>query len=124
MVIDQSDDSIYTAGYNNGDEDYGSNNSSYPAGTWAGVVLKYNTHGDVIWLKSVSSSSCPNIGQNCGVYFNNIVLHPSGGVVVGGHFTQDYIKINGQRVNSKGGWDLLVMYIDSNGNEVAMLMIH
>jgi hypothetical protein len=118
LVIDQSDDSIYTAGYNNGDEDYGSNNSSYPAGTWAGVVLKYNTHGDVIWLKSVSSSSCPNIGQNCGVYFNNIVLHPSGGVVVGGHFTQDYIKINGQRVNSKGGWDLLVMYIDSNGNEV------
>jgi len=118
LVIDQSDDSIYTAGYNNGNEDYGSNNSSYPAGTWAGVVIKYNTYGTVIWLKSVSSTSCPNIGQNCGVYFNNIVLHPSGGVVVGGHFQQDYRKDNGQTINAKGGWDLLVMYIDINGNEV------
>ncbi len=118
LVIDKTDDSIYTAGYNNGNEDYGTNNSSYPAGTWAGVVVKYNTYGSISWLKSVSSTSCSGIGQNCGVYFNNIVLHPSGGVVVGGHFSQDYLKNGGFKVSAKGGWDLLVMYIDINGQEV------
>ncbi len=117
LTIDKSDDSIYTAGYNNGNEDYGLNNSSYPAGTWAGVVVKYNTHGSLIWLKSVSSTSCTGF-SNCGVYFNNIVLHPSGGVVVGGHYLDNYLKNGGTVKSARGGWDLLVMYIDTDGNEV------
>ena len=117
LVIDKSDDSIYTAGYNNGNEDYGSNNSSYPAGTWAGVVVKYDTHGSIIWLKSVSSTSCTGFG-NCGVYFNNIVLHPSGGVVVGGHYLDNYLKNGGTVKSARGGWDLLVMRLDNDGHEV------
>ncbi|MED5351190.1 MAG: hypothetical protein VYB50_06860 [Candidatus Thermoplasmatota archaeon] len=117
VVVDHTDDGIYTAGYNNGNEDYAFNNSSNPSGTWAAVVAKYSTNGTLKWIHSVDSSAC-GLGSNCGAYFNNIIVHPFGGIVAGGQFLQDY-RINGVvQAASQGVWDVFVMRISVDGKVI------
>ena len=42
--------------------------------------------------KVLAGMQC-SFGNNCGVYFNNIIIHPNGGVVVGGNYLQTYVGI-------------------------------
>ena len=85
LVLENSTNSVYVAGYNTGFEQWGGGAfTSNPPSTWAGFVVKYNETGNFKWGRSTSGAQC--VFTNCGAYFNNIVTHPDGGVVVGGNF--------------------------------------
>ena len=113
LVHEPSTNAAYVVGYNTGYEEFSSNFTSNPASTWAGILLKFNDNGGMVWGTNVGGNNCP-IGLNCGVYFNNIVLHPDGGVVVGGNYLIDYKTPLGNGAG-RGSWDLLVIHYAANG---------
>ena len=116
LVQEPSTNSIYVAGYNTGAE--GWENGAFvsnPQSTWAGWVVKYNESGNFLWGKSVSGMQC-SLGSNCGVYFNNIIIHPNGGIVVGGNYLETYVGNSGAPVAGYGNWDILVIRYDINGS--------
>ena len=116
MVQEPSTNSVYIVGYNTGYEEW-DNGSFYsnPSSTWAGVLLKYNDSGGFQWGKSISGAQC-QFGSNCGVYFNNVIIHPNGGIVVGGNFVGTYVPNTGAPISGYGDWDVLVLRYDINGN--------
>ncbi len=115
LVHEPSTNDVYVAGYNTGFEDFSSGTfTSNPTSTWAGILIKYNDNGGLIWGQNIAGNSCP-LGQNCGVYFNNIVLHPNGGVIVGGNYLIDYKSSIGGG-SGRGSWDVLVLRYDVNGS--------
>ena len=96
LVHEPSTNSVYVAGYNTNYEEWESGTFvSNPAGTWAGFVVKYADDGNFLWGKSTGSTQCM-FGSNCGVYFNNIIIHPFGGIVVGGNYIQNYKEQDGK----------------------------
>ena len=117
LVHEPSSNSVYVAGYNTGSEQWGGSFTSAPAGTWAGFVVKYSENGNFIWGKSTGSTPC-NFGQNCGVYFNNIVIHPEGGIVVGGNYFLSYVEQDGTVNGGWGDWDVLVLRYAENGSQL------
>ena len=117
LVHEPSTNSVYIAGYNTGNERW--DNGSFvsnPQSTYAGFVLKYADDGTFEWGQNSGGNPC--FGINCGVYFNNIVLHPDGGVVVGGNFYASYKQQNGNAVNGQGSWDILLLRYDANGTQI------
>ena len=117
LVFENSTNSVYVAGYNTGFEQWGGGAFvSNPPSTWAGFVVKYNETGDFIWGRSTSGAQC--VFSNCGVYFNNIVTHPDGGVVVGGNFVQTYKEQSGNIIQGYGDWDVLLKRYGPNGTEL------
>ena len=117
LVLEPSTNSVYIAGYNTGYERW--DNGSFvsnPQSTYAGFVLKYADDGSFEWGQNSGGNPC--FGTNCGVYFNNIVLHPDGGVVVGGNFYISYKQQNGNAVNGQGSWDILLLRYDANGTQL------
>jgi len=117
VVVEPSTNSAYVAGYNTGMEEWdGGTFSSNPASTYAGFVVKYDDSGSFEWGQNTGGTQC--FGSNCGVYFNNVILHPEGGIVVGGNFLQTYKKQNGGVVNGRGSWDVLLLRYDANGTQI------
>ena len=45
---------------------------------------------------------------SCGVYFNNIIIHPDGGSCWR-NYLQTYKKQTGTVVNGQGSWDVLLL---------------
>ena len=88
-----------------------------PAGTWAGFVLKYADDGNFLWGRSTGSTQC-QFGSNCGVYFNNIVIHPFCGIVFGGNYVLNYKQQGGTVNGGFGNWDVLVVRFDENGTQL------
>ena len=114
IVVDHTTNDAYVVGYNTGSESWANNAfSSSPISTYAGFLLKYADNGSLHWGKQISGTGC--FGSGCGVYFNNVVLHPHGGVVVGGNFYKDYKKTTGTAVTSQGSWDVLVAKYTGSG---------
>ena len=66
---------------------------------------------------STGSTQC-QFGSNCGVYFNNIVIHPFGGIVVGGNYVLNYKQQGGTVKAGFGNWDVLVVRYDENGTQL------
>ena len=117
MVLENSTNSVYVAGYNTGFEQWGGGAfTSNPPSTWAGFVVKYNETGNFKWGRSTSGAQC--VFTNCGVYFNNIVTHPDGGVVVGGNFVQTFKEQSGNIIQGYGDWDILLKRYAPNGTEL------
>jgi len=117
VVVETSTNSAYVAGYNTGMEEWDSGTfSSNPQSTYAGFVVKYNESGSFEWGQNTGGSQC--FGTNCGVYFNNVILHPDGGIVVGGNFLQTYKKQGGAIVTGSGSWDVLLLRYDANGTQI------
>ena len=116
IIVDPATNDAYVVGYNTNTE-YWDNNSftSSPSSTYAGFLLKFTDFGDLVWGRTISGNGC--FGSSCGVYFNNIVLDPTGGVVVGGNFAGTYKKTTGTAIQSQGNWDVLVAKYDSNGTQ-------
>ncbi len=116
IIVDPASNDAYVVGYNTNTE-YWDNNSftSSPTSTYAGFLLKFTDVGDLVWGKTISGNGC--FGSSCGVYFNNIVLDPTGGVVVGGNFAGTYKKTTGTAIQSQGNWDVLVAKYDFNGTQ-------
>ena len=116
IILDPATNDAYVVGYNTNTE-YWDNNSftSSPSSTYAGFLLKFTDFGDLVWGRTISGNGC--FGSSCGVYFNNIVLDPTGGVVVGGNFAGTYKKTTGTAIQSQGNWDVLVAKYDSNGTQ-------
>lgn len=112
VVVEPSTNDVYIAGYHTGMETFGSWQSN-PASVYAGFLLKYNDTGVFQWGEHIVGPTCP-FGQNCGVYFNNIVLHPIDGVVIGGNYLVEY-NANGSTYSAAGSWDVLVAWYRSNG---------
>ena len=113
VVIDPVTNDAYIAGYNTGDETWGNNSfTSSPQSTYAGFVVKYSDDGTFLWGQNTGGNQCFG---TCGVYFNNIILHPDGGVVVGGNFLNTYKKQGGAIVSGQGDWDVLLVRYDSSG---------
>ena len=118
IVVEPSTNDAYIAGYNTGTEQWGNGSfTSSPQSTYAGFVVKYADDGTFIWGQNTGGNPCP-LGMSCGVYFNNIVLHPDGGVIVGGNFYLSYKQQGGNVVNGKGSWDVLVLRYDANGTQI------
>ena len=116
LVQEPSTNSVYVAGYNTGVEQWdGGSFVSNPASTWAGWLIKFDDSGDFTWGKSISGMQC-QFGSNCGVYFNNVIIHPSGGVVVGGNYLGTYVDNTGNAIPGYGGWDVLVLRYTTNGS--------
>ncbi len=116
VVVDPVTNDAFIAGYNTGTESWDTSFTSSPQSSYAGFVVRYTDSGGFVWGKNVAGNQC--FGINCGVYFNNIVMHPNGGVVVGGNFLFDYKKAGGGAQQAKGSWDVLVIYFDNNGSRV------
>lgn len=117
IVVEPSTNSAYVAGYNTGDESWGNYSfNSNPQSSYAGFVVKYSDNGTFIWGQNTAGAPC--FGTNCGVYFNNIVLHPDGGVVVGGNFLQTFKRQGGTVVTGQGDWDVLILRYDVNGTQI------
>ena len=116
IIVDPATNDAYVVGYNTNTE-YWDNNSftSSPSSTYAGFLLKFTDFGDLVWGRTISGNGC--FGSSCGVYFNNIVLDPTGGVVVGGNFAGTYKKTTGTAIQSQGNWDVLVAKYDFNGTQ-------
>jgi len=115
IVVDNVTNHAYVAGYNTGTETWANNTFlSSPLSTYAGFLLKYSDNGTFEWGKTISGNGC--FGSNCGVYFNNVVIDPTGGVIVGGNFYSSYKKSSNTAINSQGSWDVLVAKYDHNGN--------
>ncbi|MBJ62269.1 MAG: hypothetical protein CMB57_03360 [Euryarchaeota archaeon] len=118
LVHESSTNSVYIAGYNTGSEQWENGGfTSSPAGTWAGFVVKYADNGSLLWGRYTDSTQCV-LGSNCGVYFNNIVMHPFGGIVVGGNYVQNYKQQGGAVKAGFGDWDVLVLRYDENGTQL------
>tara|TARA_B110001452_G_C15236397_1_gene428063 strand:+ start:43 stop:3510 length:3468 start_codon:yes stop_codon:yes gene_type:complete len=116
VVVDPVTNDAYIAGYNTGIEVWGDSNfTSSPQSTYAGYVVKYSDTGAFIWGQNTGGNQCFG---TCGVYFNNIVIHPDGGIVVGGNFLNTYKKQGGSIVNGQGDWDVLIIRYDSNGTQL------
>ena len=117
LVLESSTNSVYIAGYNSGLESWGSGSfTSNPPSTWAGFVVKYNETGKFKWGRSTGGAQC--VFSNCGAVFDNIVIHPEGGVVVGGIFAQTYREQSGNINSGYGNWDVLLKRYSSNGTEL------
>ena len=117
LVLENSTNSVYVTGYSTDIEQWGGGSfTSNPASTWAGFVVKYNETGSFKWGRSTGGAPCTF--QNCGAYFTNIVLHPEGGVVVGGNFVQSYKDQSGTVNSGYGDWDVFVKRYQANGTEL------
>ena len=116
IVVESSTNAAYIAGYSTGTEQWGGSFTSSPQSTYAGFVVKYSDTGAFIWGQNTGGTQC--FGGNCGVYFNNIVIHPDGGIVVGGNFLQTYKKQGGTVVSGQGSWDLLLLRYSANGTQI------
>lgn len=116
IVVEPSTNAAYAAGYHTGTETWNNSFVSSPQSTYAGFVVKYSEDGDFIWGQNSAGSTC--FGTNCGVYFNNIVMHPDGGIVVGGNFLQTFKKQGGTVVTGQGSWDVLLLRYDMNGTQL------
>ena len=115
LVHDPSSNSVYVAGYNTQAEQWNDGGFvSNPAGTYAGFIVKYQEDGNFSWGRSTGSGQC-SFQQTCGTYFNNIVMHPEGGVVVGGNFVNTYREQSSSVKSGWGDWDVLVLRYDENG---------
>jgi hypothetical protein len=112
LVVDKVTNHAYVAGYNTGSESWSGRFTSNPASVYAGFLIKYNDTGYLEWGRSIAGGSC--FGGACGVYFNNIVLHPTNGVVVAGNFLQDY-KLGQTWHQGQGSWDIIVAWYLQNG---------
>jgi len=116
IIVDHNTNHAYVAGYNTGMENWGNYSfSSSPSSTYAGFLLKYADNGTLEWGRTISGNGC--FGSSCGVYFNNIVLDPTGGLIVGGNFYQTYKKTANNAVSSQGSWDVLIAKYDLNGTQ-------
>ena len=100
VVVETSTNSAYVVGYNTGSEEWAGTFQSNPQSTYAGFLVKYSDNGSFLWGQNTGGSQC--FGANCGVYFNNVVMHPDGGVVVGGNFLMTYKKQSGAAVGGQG----------------------
>ena len=117
VVVESSTNSAYIVGYNTGSEEWGGGSfSSNPQSTYAGFLVKYSDSGNFIWGQNTGGTQC--FGTSCGVYFNNVVMHPDGGVVVGGNFLMTYKKQNGAAVTGQGSWDVLLLRYDASGTQI------
>jgi len=116
IVVEPSTNDAYIAGYSTGTEQWGNGSFiSSPQSTYGGFVVKYTDTGSFIWGENTGGNQCFG---TCGVYFNNIVLHPDGGIVVGGNFLQTYKKQGGTIVSGQGDWDVVLLRYDSNGSQM------
>ena len=116
VVVETSTNSAYVVGYNTGNEEWGGTFTSNPQSTYAGFLVKYSDSGNFIWGQNTGGTQC--FGTNCGVYFNNVVMHPDGGVVVGGNYLMNYKKQSGASVGGQGSWDVLLLRYDANGTQL------
>ena len=117
VVVEPSTNNAYVVGYNTGTEIWNGTFMSNPTSTYAGFIVKYSDDGSLLWGENTGGKVC-FFGSNCGVYFNNVVLHPDGGIIVGGNFIQSYKKQNGNAVDGEGNWDVLVLKYDSSGSQI------
>ena len=116
IVVDHTSNDAYVVGYNTGSENWDNYSfSSSPTSTYAGFLLRFTDTGDLVWGRTISGNGC--FGSYCGVYFNNIVLDPTGGVIVGGNFAGTYKKTTGTAIGAQGSWDVLVAKYDFNGTQ-------
>ena len=116
VVIETSTNSAYIVGYNTGSEEWAGTFQSNPQSTYAGFLVKYSDNGSFLWGQNTGGTQC--FGANCGVYFNNVVMHPDGGVVVGGNYLMSYKKQNGGVVSGQGSWDVLLLRYDATGTQI------
>ena len=88
IVVDPVTNHAYVAGYNTGTETWANNTFLSSPLNICRFLLKYSDNGTFEWGKTISGNGC--FGSNCGVYFNNVVIDPTGGVIVGGNFYSTY----------------------------------
>ena len=89
---------------------------SNPQSTYAGFLVKYSDSGSFHWGRTTGGAQC--FGANCGTYFNNVVMHPDGGVVVGGNFLMSYKTQSGAVVVGQGSWDVVILRYDATGTQI------
>ena len=111
MTFDQNGD-IYVVGYNSGSETWNNTFTSNHASTYAGVVLKYDTNGNLKWGKSYGGGS--SFGVYTGIYFNNIVIDSQNRVIVGGNVLEEG-KVGTKNYYTVGNWDVLIVRLQSDG---------
>ena len=72
-----------------------------------GMVIKYNSEGEVERITSIGGSSSE--------YINSVVATSDGGYLVGGYFSSQSITIGDYTITRVGGSDGIVIKYDANG---------
>ena len=77
------------------------------AGHADGMVIKYDSKGEVEWARSVGGSNYE--------YINSVAGTSDGGYIVGGYFTSSSITIGEYTLTNAGNYDGMVIKYDSKG---------
>ncbi len=74
------------------------------------LLVKYNSSGSVIWAKSAGGTD-----HDVAV---SVYVATSGDCYVAGYFQSPTISFGSSIISNNGGWDILFLKFDSNGNEL------
>jgi len=112
LVVDRTTDATYVVGYTSGNEIFNNSFLAYGQTTYSAILVKYDADGTFSWGKKISGPSCPL--ANCGAYLTNVMIHPNGGVVVGGNYLI-HAKFGPTLETGFGEWDVFVAHYDAGG---------
>ena len=89
--------------------DLGNGVSLISKGSSDGMIIKYNSNGDVEWAQGIGGTDDEEI--------NSVAVTSDGGYIVGGYFESSNIDLgNGVSLISKGSSDGMIIKYNSNGD--------
>ena len=104
-IIETSDEGYIAVGYFYGTIEIGGytlTNQGYTAG----IVIKYNTDGEVEWVTSIGSSSNQ---------IDSIAETKDGGFIVGGYFSGSQIQVGDDTLTNQGAIDGMIIKYNADG---------
>ena len=107
-VAETSDGGYIVGGYFSDSIDLGNGISLTSKGSYDGMVIKYNSNGEVEWAEGIGGTSFD--------YINAIAERSDGGYIVGGLFYRSSIDLgNGISLTNKGYYDGMIIKYNARG---------
>ena len=109
-VVETNDGGYIVGGYfESSSIDLGNGISLINKGSTDGIIIKYNSEGEIEWAQG--------IGGTDDDYIKSVVETNDGGYIVGGYFTSSSINLeNGISLTSQGSSEGIIIKYDSAGN--------
>ena len=83
-------------------------NNNYVDYKTDGIIIKYNSEGEVEWVKSIGGDDSESVDL--------VYVTKDGGFLVAGHFNGDSIKIDGNTIYNNGSIDGLIIKYNKDGD--------
>ena len=108
-VAEASDGGYIAGGYFEDDIDLGNGVTLNNNGSYDGMLIKYDSAGNVQWAKAIGGSSSD--------YIYSVASTSDGGYIAGGHFYSSSIALgNGVTLTKNGGSDGMIIKYGADGN--------